>query len=112
MKTQTQNNLNLVRGGANIPVSGAPSQELRALRKEAHDYFNRLHYSGRMSRAEAFAWLAAILETPHSQAHIGPLTEYYCRIVIEESKKIFAKPRPGAQGRSAYVPKRRTAETG
>jgi len=49
-----------VHEGTKIPVGTMANAELRALRKEAHDAFNRLYYSGLMSRDGAYAWLAAI----------------------------------------------------
>ena len=42
-----------------------------------------------MSREDAYHWLASILAAPLSQAHIGYLGEYYCKQVIEESKKVL-----------------------
>jgi transposase len=65
------------------------SAELRALRREAHLHFDRLHLSGAMSRDEAYRWLASMLQKPLSQTHIGQLSEYYCGRVIEESRRIM-----------------------
>lgn len=42
-----------------------------------------------MSKEDAYQWLASILAAPMGQAHIGLLGEYYCRLVIEESKKVL-----------------------
>ena len=42
-----------------------------------------------MSKDDAYQWLASILAAPMGQAHIGLLGEYYCRQVIEESKKVL-----------------------
>ena len=84
-----------VHEGTKIPVGTLANQDLRALRKKAHDSFDRLYRSGRMSRDEAYGWLASILQAPQSQAHIGHLTEYYCRQVIDESEKLFASTKGG-----------------
>ena len=102
-----------VHEGTKIPVGTLANGELRALRKDAHDAFNRLYYSGYMSRDDAYVWLASILQAPRSQAHIGHLGEYYCNQVIEESKKLMAGRRksPGTGG-NVYVFNGRTAETG
>ena len=43
-----------------------------------------------MSKEDAYQWLASILAAPMGQAHIGLLGEYYCRRVIEESKKVLS----------------------
>jgi len=74
-----------VHEGTNIPVGTLADQKLRSLRKQAHDNFNRLYLSGRMSRDDAYSWLACILQAPPSQAHIGYLSEYYCQRVIRDS---------------------------
>ena len=42
-----------------------------------------------MSNEIIYQWLASILAAPMGQAHIGLLGEYYCRLVIEESKKVL-----------------------
>ncbi|MDR3239018.1 MAG: DUF3268 family zinc-finger domain-containing protein, partial [Clostridiales bacterium] len=98
-----------------IPVGNLADPKLRALRKEAHDCFNRLYLSGKMSRDGAYAWLAAILQAPRSQAHIGYLSEYYCRQVIEESKKVFENQKPrsrSARGGQVYALDNRTTAIG
>lgn len=64
-------------------------RQLRALRNEAHRNFDQLHKKGLMNKEEAYHWLASILAAPLGQAHIGYLGEYYCRQVIEESKKVL-----------------------
>jgi len=80
-----------VHEGTNIPVGTLANQPLRLLRKQAHDRFNRLYLSGRMSRDDAYAWLAGVLDAPPSHAHIGRLSEYYCKRVIEESDKLMSQ---------------------
>ena len=42
-----------------------------------------------MNKQDAYQWLADIISAPMSEAHIGHLGEYYCRQVIEESKKLL-----------------------
>jgi len=85
-----------VHPGTNKPVGSLAKAELRALRAEAHRHFDQLHRTGIMSKNDAYSWLACILQSPMSQAHIGYLGEHYCRVVIEESKKLLQarKPRP------------------
>jgi polyhydroxyalkanoate synthesis regulator phasin len=63
--------------------------ELRALRDKAHKQFDKLHTKGLMSKDDAYRWLAGILQAPQSEAHIGHLNDYYCKKVIEESKKVL-----------------------
>jgi ssDNA-binding Zn-finger/Zn-ribbon topoisomerase 1 len=75
--------------GTRQAVGTMASAQLRALRREAHLHFDRLHLSGAMSRDEAYRWLASMLQKPLSQTHIGQLGEYYCGRVIEESRRIM-----------------------
>lgn len=75
--------------GTKIPMGTMANRELRALRNEAHHYFDQLYKKGHMSKKDAYQWLASILAAPMGQAHIGLLGEYYCRLVIEESKKVL-----------------------
>jgi ssDNA-binding Zn-finger/Zn-ribbon topoisomerase 1 len=75
--------------GTKIPVGSLADGKLRALRKRAHDAFNQLYLSGLMSRDDAYRWLAGVLQAPQSQAHIGLLSEYYCRQVVEESERLL-----------------------
>ena len=70
------------------------NHELRTLRRTAHSYFDRLHTSGLMTKQEAYQWLAHLISAPLSQAHIGFLGEYYCKQVIEESRKMLERYRP------------------
>jgi len=78
-----------VHAGTNIPVGTLANQKLRTLRRSAHQYFDQLYLSGIMSKEEAYSWLAYIIQAPMSQAHIGHLGEYYCQLVIDESKKLL-----------------------
>lgn len=75
--------------GTKKPVGTLANAKLRALRKEAHDAFNQLYLTGMMSRDDAYRWLANMLQAPQSQAHIGNLGEYYCRVVIAECEKMI-----------------------
>jgi len=90
-----------VHQGTVIPVGSLADQKLRALRKTAHDHFDKLHMTGLMSKDEAYAWLAGILQSPRSQAHIGYLSEYYCQQVIDESQRLLAARKKNKN--SSYV---------
>lgn len=72
--------------GTKIPVGSMANHKLRALRKTAHRYFDQLYKSGYMTKDDAYYWLASVIDAPLSQAHIGYLSEYYCKEVIEKSK--------------------------
>ena len=83
-----------VHDGTNIPVGTLANHELRTLRRTAHSYFDRLHTSGLLTKQESYQWLAHFISAPLSQAHIGFLGEYYCKQVIEESRKMLERYRP------------------
>ena len=85
--------------GTKTPIGSLANGSLRALRREAHQYFDRLYLTGIMSRNESYEWLASILQAPLSQAHIGYLGEYYCNQVIEESKRLLDNRRRVQKGR-------------
>ena len=76
-----------VHTGTNIPVGSMANHELRTLRRTAHHYFDQLYESGYMSMA------------PLSEAHIGYLGEYYCKQVIEESRKLLERQKAKTRGR-------------
>lgn len=94
-----------VRAGTNIPVGSLANHELRTLRRTAHQYFDQLHQSGYMSKQDAYQWLADVICAPLSEAHIGYLGEYYCKRVIEESRKLLERQRAW-QGRRRFQPLR------
>ena len=78
-----------VHAGTRIPVGSLANHELRTLRRTAHQYFDQLHQSWYMSKQDAYQWLADLISAPLSEAHIGHLGEYYCKQVIEESRRLM-----------------------
>ena len=58
---------------------------------ETHHYFDKLYTSGRMTKQEAYRWLANFLQAPQSQAHIGYLGEYTCRQVLQACKEMLGR---------------------
>ena len=88
--------------GTKTAIASMADGTLRALRNEAHQYFNRLYLSGFMTRKQAYEWLAEMLQAPLSQAHIGYLGEYYCKQVIKESKRMLDNRRMVQSGSLVY----------
>ena len=86
-----------VHEGTKKPVGSLADHRLRKLRKEAHDSFNKLYLTGAMTKDQAYAWLAHMIQGPRSQAHIGYLREYYCEQVIQQSKAILANRKEAQQ---------------
>lgn len=80
-----------VKPGTREPVGTMADGKLRSLRHSAHHYFDKIHKSGLMTKEEAYRWLAYTIAAPMSEAHIGKLGEYYCNLVIDESKKLLSK---------------------
>lgn len=78
-----------VQPGSHLPVGTMADGKLRALRKDAHHYFDQLYKRDLMTKEEAYHWLSDILAAPMDRAHIGMLGEYYCGVVIVESKKLL-----------------------
>ena len=54
---------------------------------------------------ESYRWLADKICVPLKDAHIGHLGEYYCKLVIEDSRRLLqphnARPRHGPGERRA-----------
>ncbi len=75
--------------GTKIPLGNLANSELRALRREAHKYFDRLYKEGVLSREGAYRWLSDLLCLPMQNVHISCLSEYHCKIVIEKTKEIL-----------------------
>ncbi|MPM58159.1 hypothetical protein SDC9_104988 [bioreactor metagenome] len=71
------------------PMGSLAGPELRKLRREAHLQFNQLYQSGLMTKREAYQWLAYMVQAPMEHAHIGHLGDYYCKVVVRESKKLL-----------------------
>lgn len=75
--------------GTKIPKGIMADGRLRKLRIEAHKSFDKLHKSGLMDRREAYGWLAHMTQAPLGKAHIGEFGEYYCEVVIKESRRLY-----------------------
>lgn len=72
------------------PMGSLAGPELRRLRAQAHKRMERIQQSGLMTKREAYEWLAYTVQAPMAHAHIGHLSEYHCRMLIQESEKLLA----------------------
>ena len=79
------------------PIGTMADRTLREFRKEAHHSFDQLHEKGYMTKAEAYMWLSQKLALPLSETHIGLFGNYYCEVVMRESRK-FIESRSAAVG--------------
>jgi hypothetical protein len=64
------------------PMGRLADSVLRAAKSAAHREFDKIWRSGRMSRTNAYAWLARQLRIPAHQCHIGMFDEDMCARVI------------------------------
>ena len=87
-----------VHEGTKAPVGTMANHDLRALRNTAQHFFDQLYKTGIMTKESAYQWLANIIQAPLSEAHIGYLGEYYCKQVIEESRKLLERKRADKGG--------------
>lgn len=70
--------------GTDIPLGRMADAMTREARFNAHTVFDRL-WRGRnrkLTRAEAYAWMARTLVIPPEEAHIGMLNERQCEALI------------------------------
>ena len=75
--------------GTTKPMGTMANGKLRAMRTEAHRYFNQLYIRGIMTKTEAYQWLSDTIGLPLSKSHIGDMGEYYCELVVRESQKLL-----------------------
>ena len=72
-----------VHDGTTIPYGNLANKELRELRKQAHNLFDRLWKSGEISRSDAYFALAFRLGIPPERCHIGQ----FDKIMIDKAIK-------------------------
>lgn len=73
--------------GTTRPLGRLANAELRRAKMAAHAAFDPLWKSGRMSRSEAYAWLADRLGIEADVCHIGMFDVAMCELVCEEVKQ-------------------------
>lgn len=67
------------------PFGFPADAETRQLRKEAHDWFDRLwarDYKGELNREDAYVWLGQTLNLGPGEAHISRLNKDQCKELI------------------------------
>jgi len=82
-----------VHKGTDQPLGRLANTTLRALKKEAHMYFDNLWkvllkpgITKNVARSEAYKWLSDVMKVPMPEAHIGMFNEEQCRLVIYYSQ--------------------------
>lgn len=76
--------------GTNKPLGRVANQNLRTLKKMAHDSFDKIWKQKIMSRSKAYKWLSKNLGIPEKYTHIGMFSEETCKKVIELVNKRLA----------------------
>ena len=66
-----------------LPVRCRPKPDLRDWKRRAHEAFDRLWLDGGMTRPEAYAWMAQVMNLPRHRAHIGLFKVRQCRRLIK-----------------------------
>lgn len=66
-----------------MPVGTMANKQLRKKRIQAHAAFDPLWQNGRMTRNAAYKWLAAQMQMPVNEVHVGHFDMGMCEAVIE-----------------------------
>lgn len=74
-------------GDSSRPMGRLANAELRQAKVKAHKVFDPLWKSGRMTRRQAYAWLATRLDIPRDQTHIGMFDVETCLKVVQIMKE-------------------------
>lgn len=74
--------------GTKIPTGTLAKPELMQLRKQCHAKFDVLWKSGKMTRHDAYKWLAKVMNLQYKHAHIGFMGEKSCKKFLKILEKI------------------------
>lgn len=66
-----------------VPMGTPADKATRKARREAHEAFDRIWKSGRMTRWEAYLWLAQQMGLPQDKTHIGMFDAQQCARVVQ-----------------------------
>ena len=78
-----------VHKGTDKALGRLAQKQLRKMKHEAHEYFDKIWQNGYMTRHEAYVWLSNVLEIPIEYTHIGMFSEKTCQSVINFSKQLL-----------------------
>ena len=73
--------------GTDKPLGRLADENLRSAKRRAHAAFDPLWKSGKMTRKQAYQWLADQMQIAVEDCHIGWFDERLCLEVIEHSWK-------------------------
>lgn len=69
------------------PKGTLANSVLRRLRMQAHNLFDPLWMSGKMTRAKAYVLMRQLMDLPKTQCHIGMMDQSQCWQFIERIRK-------------------------
>ncbi len=71
------------------PFGTPADRATRKARGLAHDAFDRIWKSGRMSRTDAYAWMSEKLSVDKGQCHIGMFDVIMCKRLVKTVKDCY-----------------------
>lgn len=77
-------------GDGTRPLGRLANAQLRKAKQAAHAAFDPLWKSGRMSRKEAYIWLAGAIGVSHANCHIGMFDIDACKAVKAAVEQLHA----------------------
>lgn len=69
--------------GTVIPLGTMANKSTRSMRQKAHFVFDAAWQKTKMSRNEAYEWLARKMNLTRKECHIGMFDQYQCSSVID-----------------------------
>lgn len=89
--------------GTTVALGRLADITLRALKMKCHSIFDQTWQSQLMTRDEAYAWLAGLLDLPSEYTHIGMFGPDTCKRIIRETK-LFLNQQHDADVAMKYKP--------
>lgn len=74
-----------VHKGTNVPLGILANKELRELKKECHALFDPLWKSNKMTRKEAYGYLANLLSISIDECHFG----WFSKEMLQKAKNVL-----------------------
>lgn len=104
-RVRRSDGIELVSDGT-LPMGSLADEELRAARTETHRLFDGLWLEpARMTRADAYAWMAKLLRIPHEDAHVASLSYDEC-VKVQLAVEDLVRPpgeRPDLPGAAHWL---------
>ena len=76
--------------GTKNPMGTVANRRLRKLRNSCHNSFDKIWKDKHLSRSQAYKWLAAELNIPPKQCHIGMFDEQACLKAIQKCNQYLS----------------------